>query len=103
MAPIAEATITTSALALRYGELPHQQLTALNTKAFIHWPLADYGERIIEATSDLFDNYPGYYAIFMELQGTMPKLNQTATDMDAQLIDAFTSTNAIATMPIQPN
>lgn len=77
------------ALALRYGELLHQRLRALDAEAMIHLPLADYVERIVETTSGFFDDYPGYYAIFMEVQGTVPELDQIETDMDAQLIAAW--------------
>lgn len=87
------------ALALRYGELLHQRLAALNTEAFISLPLPDYVDHIIDTTNQFFDEFPGYYAIFMEVQGTMPELDQLETDMDAQLISDW----AIALQQRDPN
>jgi len=42
--------------------------------------------QVIDATAHLFSDHPGYHAIFMQVQGTMPELEAIETATDAQLI-----------------
>ncbi len=74
------------ALARRYGELLHQRFIALHTAETISLPLADYVEQVINATEQFFSDYPGYYAIFMQVQTTLPELEAIESAADAQLI-----------------
>jgi AcrR family transcriptional regulator len=75
------------ALALRYGELLHQQLLAIdNLDAPEVTPLPAYIDRLIDTTNQFFSEHPGYHAIFMEVQGTAPELEAIEADADAQLI-----------------
>jgi AcrR family transcriptional regulator len=74
------------ALAMRYGELLHQRFTALHTAETSSLPLSDYVERVIDATEQFFNDYPGYYAIFMQVQSTVPELEAIESAADAQLM-----------------
>jgi AcrR family transcriptional regulator len=75
------------ALALRYGEMLHQRFLALDPDEMIKLSLADYADRIIDATDQFFTDRPGYHAIFMQVQGTMPELDAIEAAADAQLIE----------------
>jgi len=74
------------ALTIRYGDLLHQQLTMLDNAELAKLPLAVYVEQMIDATDRFFTDHPGYHAIFMEVQGTMPELEKIEDALDAQLI-----------------
>jgi AcrR family transcriptional regulator len=74
------------ALARRYGELLHQQLVALHDLGLASAPLAAYVEQLIDTTDRFFVEHPGYHAIFMEVQGTMPELEAIEAAADAELI-----------------
>uniref|UniRef100_B8HQL7 Transcriptional regulator, TetR family n=1 Tax=Cyanothece sp. (strain PCC 7425 / ATCC 29141) TaxID=395961 RepID=B8HQL7_CYAP4 len=76
------------ALALRYTEQFHQRFTELAVE-LASLPLVPYVERMIEVTDQFFREHPGYHAIFMEVQGTMPELEQLDEAADAQLIQAI--------------
>ncbi|MEM7717137.1 MAG: TetR/AcrR family transcriptional regulator [Cyanobacteria bacterium P01_A01_bin.68] len=74
------------ALAERYSDLLRQHLEAFDTLEMAQIPLADYVDRLIEGTERFFAEYPGYHAIFMEVQATMPELDDAA---DAKLIQTL--------------
>jgi AcrR family transcriptional regulator len=75
------------ALALRYGEMLHQRFMALDPDEMTKLSLPNYVDRLIDATDRFFTDYPGYHAIFMEVQGTMPELEEIEAAADAQLIE----------------
>ena len=75
------------ALALRYGELLRQRLSALDPVDMAQLPLPTYVDRIIDITDQFFSEHPGYYAIFMEVQGTMPELDAIEAAADAELME----------------
>jgi AcrR family transcriptional regulator len=74
------------ALAIRYGELLHQQLTTFNSVDLANLPLSACVEQLIDTTDRFFCEHPGYHAIFMEAQKTMPELAEIEDTADAQLI-----------------
>ncbi len=74
------------ALARRYGELLQQELVTMNNQAMAAAPLAVYVERLIDTTDRFFAEHPGYHAIFMEVQGTMPELEAIEAAADTQII-----------------
>lgn len=74
------------ALAIRYVDLLHQRFNALHTAETSDLPLSDYVERVINATEQFFNDYPGYHAIFMQVQGTIPELEAIESTADSQLI-----------------
>jgi Tetracyclin repressor-like, C-terminal domain len=49
-------------------------------------PLSNYVEQVIDATEHFFNDYPGYHAIFMQVQGTIPELEEIESAADSQLI-----------------
>jgi AcrR family transcriptional regulator len=75
------------ALALRYGEMLHQRFLELDPDEMTKLSLADYADRIIDATDQFFTDYPGYHAIFMQVQETIPELEAIEAAADAQLIE----------------
>jgi AcrR family transcriptional regulator len=74
------------ALALRYAEQLHQRFVELDSADRLNLPLPDYVDRMIDATDQFFTDYPGYHAIFMQVQGTIPELEEIENAADAQLI-----------------
>lgn len=48
--------------------------------------VAEYVEQLIDTVEQFFADYPGYYAIFMPLQGSMPELEVIDAAADAQLM-----------------
>lgn len=75
------------ALARRYGELLQQRLAELDAVAMAQLSLPVYVDRIIDIVDQFFNQHPGYYAIFMEVQGTMPELDAIDAAADAELIE----------------
>jgi AcrR family transcriptional regulator len=74
------------ALAIRYGELLRHQLAQLDRAELAALPLSVYVDQMINLTDQFFTEHPGYHAIFMEVQGTMPELEQIEQMADTQLI-----------------
>ena len=71
------------ALTRRYAELLYQRFAELNSSKTA---LSTYVDQIINAVDQFFTDYPGYHAIFMQVQGTMPELEEIENAADAQLI-----------------
>jgi AcrR family transcriptional regulator len=69
------------ALAVRYGNLLYQQLTAIDEQL----PLLDYINQAIDTTYRFFSDNPGYHAVFMEVQGTIRELEKIDEAADARL------------------
>lgn len=74
------------ALKMRYMELLHQRFTELHTAETTSLPLSTYVDRAIDAMAQFFTDHPGYYAIFMQVQGTMPELEAIEDAADVQFI-----------------
>ncbi len=75
------------ALAVQHTKRFRQYLTVLlDTAEVAALPLSEYVERMIDATEQFFMENPGYHAIFMVAQGTMPELNEIDQALDMQLI-----------------
>ncbi|MBD1871295.1 TetR family transcriptional regulator [Cyanobacteria bacterium FACHB-471] len=77
------------ALAVRYGELLHQRLSILDNLELAKLPLPAYVDQLIDISDQFFSEHPGYYAIFMEVQGTIPELEEIEEAADALLIQDF--------------
>jgi AcrR family transcriptional regulator len=75
------------ALAMRYMELLHQRLMELHTAETPSLPLSTYVDQVIDAMDQFFTEHPGYHAIFMQVQGTMPDLEAIEEAADAQYIE----------------
>lgn len=89
-----DKTAIFQALALRYGEILHQRFVELDPDEMTQLPLESYVDRIISATDQFFTDRPGYHAIFMQVQGTMPELDEIEAAADAQLIEDFATSLA---------
>ena len=74
------------ALAKRYGDLLRQQLAAVDGINPTAMPLNAYIDLIIDRSEQFFAEYPGYYAIFMQVQGTIQELSEIEEVNDAELI-----------------
>jgi AcrR family transcriptional regulator len=77
------------ALALRYAEQLHQRFLEIDPADLENLPLSAYVDWMIDATDRFFTDHPGYHAIFMQVQGTMPELEEIEAAADAQLIEDF--------------
>lgn len=74
------------ALALRYAEMLHQELTTPKEDETTALPLAEYVNLVIDTTNRFFTEHPSYYAIFMEVQGTIRELEEIEEATDVKLI-----------------
>jgi AcrR family transcriptional regulator len=90
------------ALAIRYTEELHQMFVELNTSESVSLPLSTYVEQIIDATDRFFTDRPGYYAIFMQAQWTMPELEALENAADAKLIQDFATSLSQRRSDLQP-
>ncbi|MEO1299843.1 MAG: TetR/AcrR family transcriptional regulator [Cyanobacteria bacterium J06636_16] len=74
------------ALAERYNEVLRRRIAAVHSENILEIPLLDYVNQLVNTADQFFADCPGYHAIFMQVQGTMPELEQLETAADAQLI-----------------
>jgi AcrR family transcriptional regulator len=74
------------ALARRYTKRLHQRFAVIDLDELVKLPLPDYVDQLIDVTDQFFTDYPGYHAIFMQVQGTIPELEQIEAAADAQLV-----------------
>jgi AcrR family transcriptional regulator len=74
------------ALAMRYTDQLHQRFAELDSADPTNLPLSVYVDRMIDATDRFFTDYPGYHAIFIQVQGIVPELAEIEDAADAQLI-----------------
>jgi AcrR family transcriptional regulator len=74
------------ALAMRYMDQLHQRFAVLDAGEVSKLLLSEYVDQMIDVTDQFFTDYPGYYAIFMQVQGTIPELTEIENAADAQLI-----------------
>jgi len=90
------------ALAMQHTMRLRKHLTEfLDTPEVAALPLPEYVDRLINAIDQFFMENPGYHAIFMEAQGTMPELVEIDQALDMQLVQdlsaAFSRRNAALT------
>jgi AcrR family transcriptional regulator len=74
------------ALALRYMEELHLRFINLEPNTVNSLSLKAYVDLLIDTTAQFFTDRPGYHAIFMQVQGTIPELAEIEDAADAQLI-----------------
>jgi AcrR family transcriptional regulator len=79
------------ALAVRYMEILRQQFNAIHTAETCQLNLSDYVDYILEATAQFLSSYPGYHAIFMQVQDRVPELEAIESAADNQLIQDWAS------------
>jgi AcrR family transcriptional regulator len=74
-------------LATRYNQQLRQLLIELYPLESENFSLSEYMEQVIDTVDRFFIDYPGYHAIFMSLQSSMPELGEIDAAADAQLIE----------------
>jgi AcrR family transcriptional regulator len=74
------------ALALRYTEELHFRFAELDPTSVSQLSLAAYVDLLIDTIERFFTERPGYHAIFMQVQGTIPELAEIEDAADARLI-----------------
>ncbi len=82
------------ALTVRYNQLFHERLALPSAVEITKLPLSAYVDYLIDATTQFFDDYPGYYAIFMEVQGEVPEVREAEETADSKLITDLATTLA---------
>ncbi|NJL00768.1 MAG: TetR/AcrR family transcriptional regulator [Spirulinaceae cyanobacterium SM2_1_0] len=70
----------------RYSEQLRQQIATLETAEMMKLSLPEFVERTVETTNQFFTDCPGYHAIFIQVQGTLPELAELENAADAQFI-----------------
>ncbi len=90
------------ALAVRYMDQLHRRFAVLDSDEVAELPLSDYVDRIIDITDEFFNDYPGYYAIFMQVQGTIPELVEIENATDTQLIQDLATSLSQYNSDLQP-
>jgi AcrR family transcriptional regulator len=75
------------ALSIQHAVQLRAHLTAvLDLPEITAFPLQEYVDRLIDATYQFFIENPSYQAIFMEVQGTMPELDEIDRALDIELM-----------------
>ncbi|MEM9156534.1 MAG: TetR/AcrR family transcriptional regulator [Cyanobacteria bacterium P01_F01_bin.33] len=74
------------ALAERYMTVFDERFQALHQDEMLSLSLSEYVDRVIDITEQFFDDCPGYHAIFMQVQGTIPELAAIEEAADNDLI-----------------
>lgn len=90
------------ALALRYAEKLHQQLDAIDETEQATLPLVDYVDQLIDTTDQFFTDNPSYQAIFMEVQGTIPEVEEIDEATDVRLIQDLAGSLARRDASLKP-
>ncbi|MBD2664126.1 TetR/AcrR family transcriptional regulator [Richelia sinica] len=81
-----DKTAIMQALALRYEQRLHQRLGILDNPDLAQLPLSALVDQLIDITEQHFSDNPGYFAIFVEIQGNIPEIQAVEDAADAQLI-----------------
>lgn len=90
------------ALALRYAEMLHQALVAMDEADAATLPLVDYVNQLIDVTDRFFAEHPSCHAIFMEVQGTRRELDEIDEATDAILIQELAASLARRDTTLKP-
>jgi AcrR family transcriptional regulator len=76
-------------LVLQYMQVLQERFVALHTPEVRNAPLSDYADAVIAASLQFFADYPGYHAIFNQVQGMVPELEAIESAADHVLIQAW--------------
>ncbi|MEM9092559.1 MAG: TetR/AcrR family transcriptional regulator [Cyanobacteria bacterium P01_F01_bin.53] len=74
------------ALHVRYLELFQQRLDALDGETMVQLPLPDYVDQVVDFCNQFLMDYPGYYAIFNQVQGLPPGWQKLEDSLDAEIL-----------------
>lgn len=97
-----DKTAILQALAHRYAEKLHQELALVDEAELATLSLADYVNQLIDTIDRFFTENPSYYAIFMEVQGTMRELEEIDEATDAKLIQDLAGSLARRDARLEP-
>jgi AcrR family transcriptional regulator len=97
-----DKTAIVQALTGRYMEQLHQRFAALDRDEIAKLMLPDYVDRIVDVAERFFSDYPGYHAIFMQVQGTIPELTEIENAADTQLIQDLATSLSQYYSELQP-
>lgn len=97
-----DKTAILKALALRYADMLHQEFVLIDEAEAVTLPLVDYVNQLIDTTDRFFTDNPSYYAIFMEVQGTIRELDEIDEATDAKLIQDLASSLAHRDARLEP-
>jgi AcrR family transcriptional regulator len=97
-----DKTAIIQALALRYTEMLHQELAVVDEAEKSAISLSDYVNQLIDTTDGFFTAHPSYYAIFMEVQGTIRELAEIDEAADARLIQNLAQSLARRDAGLEP-
>ncbi len=86
-----DKTAILQALALRYTEKLHHELTVVDEVELATLSWSDYVNQMIDTTDRFFTENPSYHAIFMQVQGTIRELEEIDQAADARLIQDLAS------------
>lgn len=84
-----DKTAILHALTTRYMTLLQERFKEFHRAQALALSLPDYVDQVIDGINQFFIDYPGYHAIFMQVQGTMPELEALENVAEAQYIEAF--------------
>jgi AcrR family transcriptional regulator len=90
------------ALAVRYTAQLHQRFAVLDQDQLAKLPISDYVDLIVDVTNQFFADFPGYHAIFMQVQGTMPELAEIENTADLLLIQDLRTSLSQHCADLQP-
>lgn len=97
-----DKTAILQALALRYAEMLHRELTVTDEAEEATLSLSEYVSQLIDITDRFFTDNPSYHAIFMEVQGTMRELEEIDEASDAKLIQDLANSLARRDASLEP-
>ena len=97
-----DKTAILQALALRYAEMLHRELTVTDEAEEATLSLSEYVSQLIDITDRFFTDNPSYHAIFMEVQGTMRELEEIDEASDAKLIQDLANSLARRGARLEP-
>jgi AcrR family transcriptional regulator len=84
-----DKTAILQALVLRYMEALQERFVALHTPEVCQASLPAYVDAVIATSVKFFADYPGYHAIFNQVQGMVPELDAIESAADHLLIQAW--------------
>ncbi|MEM9217230.1 MAG: TetR/AcrR family transcriptional regulator [Cyanobacteria bacterium P01_F01_bin.150] len=74
------------ALHSRYLGCFQQRLNALDGETMVQLPLPDYVDQVVDFCNQFLMDYPGYYAIFNQVQGLPPGWQKLEDSLDASIL-----------------
>ncbi|MEM9274517.1 MAG: TetR/AcrR family transcriptional regulator [Cyanobacteria bacterium P01_F01_bin.143] len=74
------------ALHVRYLEFFQQRLDALDEEMMMQLPLPEYVEQVVDFCNQFLIDFPGYYAIFTQVQGLSAGWQKLEDSLEAEIL-----------------